>query len=89
MKWYRRKQREFVEEAAVDIFGPKQAMKEHFRRTRIRYNGYICYLKANSIMGNEAHERWGALEENEKQKWREIARVKNEEIRIEKEAVCN
>ena len=40
-------------------------------------------------MGNEAHERWGALEENEKQKWREIARVKNEEIRIEKEAVCN
>ena len=30
LKWFHRKQREYVEQVAIDIFGSKLAMKEHF-----------------------------------------------------------
>ena len=60
----------------MGIFGSKQDTQEHCRRCNVRYNGYLCYLQANDIMGNEAREQWGKLEEAEKVKWAAIARVK-------------
>ena len=80
MKWYGRKQREFAEQVAIDIFGSKVAMKEHFRRCRARYNGYLCYLQANNILGSHAHEEFNSLPPEEKAAWRRIAQKKNEEM---------
>ena len=40
-------------------------------------------------MGWDAHVEWGKLSAAEKATWAEIARVKNEDIRLEKEEVQN
>ena len=37
--------RKFIDKADVDIFGPKSATKQHFRDPRVRFNGYMMYLR--------------------------------------------
>ena len=85
MKWYYRKKREYVESVAVDIFGPKTDMKEHFRRCRPRYNGYPCYIQSLNLMGCDAHEAFNSFPRGGKGNWRMIDRAKNELIAQEKE----
>ena len=38
-------------------------MKEHFRRFKTRYNGYLCFLQSRGVMGCDAHEEYKNLSE--------------------------
>ena len=51
------------------------------------YIGFLCFPQANSALGSEAREAWAKLPLDEKTKWANLARLKNEEVRLEKEEV--
>ena len=60
MKWYNRRKREFTEHVAIDIVFASQAMGEHFKMCKARYDGYVCFPQENNIRGPETHGKFNS-----------------------------